>query len=512
MTSGLSLVSIDEYPSKLAFTEPERIASFLENVMKLEALQASNALLSEMTVLNRQPLDVRTRIRVLEQYQHSLTEISAELADAYNHTKIPLPTEAREHAAVAEALWLEIGYGYKRALTDLKKELLSSNSKALNTLVIYRVLQALKHEASVKYLIYTLPSDSFWSDLHKVYYHALQLNLEDAVPEINHSNAGSISLLYKQILLMYLSNPQRLNKANILKMTDMIDELAKFARFRGLGLVEDPKGLFIVQLDKNEAPVAYNKNTHKPNIETDILLITVEVARQIHHQLTLIQQNQSTQIDSDEATRLQRDEPILKHLIEYLGDTPKRHYSRVSKAHSVELIFGFNNVHILFRKKKRAKKATTCEWQVQNIGPTGYALKNTDPSQQAADIHIGEIIAIADKETNTWSIGQIAWAHVTTINSNIDQLEVGVQLISPAGESVSYQAENLSGKAILLPEIDALQAKQSVLFEQAVPATTGTIMNLSNEDLSKQVRLESSTRKTAHFQQCEYSLINGDLS
>jgi len=216
MPSRLSLVSIDDNPSQLALTNPERIESFLENVMKLEALPAGKALLSELTMLNRQPLDVHTRIRTLEQYQHQLNEVSTDLEDAYNHTKIPLPADAREYAAIAEALWLEAGYGYKRALTDLKQELIGSNSKSPNTLVIYRILQALKYESRVKYLIYTLPSDSFWSDLHKVYYHALQLNLEDAAPDTGHTQPVTISLLYKQILLMYLSNTQRLNKVEIL--------------------------------------------------------------------------------------------------------------------------------------------------------------------------------------------------------------------------------------------------------------------------------------------------------
>jgi cyclic-di-GMP-binding protein len=506
--SSLSVVAIDENATKFAITDLDKVKLFIQNLMQSDTRIASSQVLEELKTLNRQTMPVKVRVSLLERYLPFISELSIDLEDIYAQAKTPLAKPIKQEAAIAEALWLEMGYGYKRALFDLKSELINLNAKSQNALIIYRALHTLKQEARTKYLTYTMPTDSFWSDLHKVYYHALQLNLEnEAIPEVT---PNTISIEYAQILLMYLSNPQRLTKLQIQQLYPMIDELSTVASLRGLGLVDNPSGLFIVSLNKNNPPIPYNKNKHTPNIETDILLITIEVARQIHHQLSLIKSNGNS-VNSSTELMANADEFLLQHLINYLGITPIRNFSRLNTNQYAKLIFGFNNLHILFREIKRKKDISQTTWQVLNIGPTGYALTSNEIKKNT--IEIGELIAISDGENNNWAIGQIVWLHVRNFNTNQESVEVGIKLLGPSAQSFTYkQINGHLENVILVPEIAALNQPKSAITKPNSNLKAGqSALNLvENKPIS--INTEVPIIKTSYFEQFEYSLIDSDLS
>ena len=54
------------------------------------------------------------------------------------------------------------------------------------------------------------------------------------------------------------------------------------AELRPLGLVDNPVGVFLVALDGDKPPIPFAKNQDVPNEATDILLVTLNLARQIH--------------------------------------------------------------------------------------------------------------------------------------------------------------------------------------------------------------------------------------
>ena len=509
MSLSINLAPLELESLALAETRPQKVAEFTKSLVHMETFIASSRLLEELKILNRQKLDVDTRIQTLELYRKITHELGHDLEEVYGTATVPMPDEAKNYAALAEAIWLETGYGYKRALIDLKQKLINFQEEKQHSLVILRIIEALKYEALVNYLCYTQPSDALWSDLHKVYFHALQLGLEDTevTEHVIGVNSRTINLMYIQTLLMNLANPQRLSKANIRKMSHYVGSLAKFAELRGMGVIEKPMGVFLIELDSKKPPVPYLKNRNTPSVETDILLVTVEVARHIHQQLKYIQEAKAQTNEPVPTAALEvMDEELLKHLIKYFGVTTTRAFARLEKRQAAEVAIGLEAASILFRANKRAKEESRSYWEVINTSPDGYALKTT----QLEDIRIavGELVSIKESEHSPWVLGYVVWLITKT-----EQIEAGIKLLSPSAESVTVKsaASNITSNALLLPAIKALNQPISIITDTGY-LQVDTVAEIKENNKKSKLKIKHLIERSACFDRFEYNLILEDLS
>ncbi|OYY49247.1 MAG: hypothetical protein B7Y48_07020 [Methylophilales bacterium 28-44-11] len=507
LSINLAPIALDSVAS--AETRPPKVIEFTTHIGHLDTFLAGSRLLDELKLLNRQKIDADTRIQTLELYRKITLEIGHDLEEVYGNAAVPIPEEAKNHATLAEAIWLETGYGYKRALLDLKQKLINFQEDKQHSLVIFRIIEALKNEALVNYLCYTVPSDTLWSDLHKVYFHALQLGIEDA--EVNEHiwspNNKTIHLVYIQTLLMNLANPQRLSKANIRKMSHYVGSLAKFAELRGMGLIEKPMGVFLIELDSNKPPVPYLKNRNAPSVETDILLVTVEVARHIHQQLKFIQKSKTQSNEPLPATALEVvDEELLKHLIKYFGVTTTRTFARQEKKQAAELAIGLEAASILFRSNKRAKEEIRSYWEIMNTSPDGYALKTTHLTD--LKVEVGELVSIKESEYSPWVLGYVVW-----LITKVQHIEAGIKLIAPSAKSVSIKSPSntITYNALLLPSMKALNQPISILTECGYLQEDSAVEMKEGIKKSK-LKIKQLVERSACFDRFEYSLITDDLS
>lgn len=509
MTLSIHLAPLDPESIVAAETRPQKIIEFSKSISHLDTFHAASHLLEELKTLNRQKTEAGLRIQALELYRKITHELTHDLEEVYGNTPVPMPEEAKSHAALAEAIWLETGYGYKRALVDLKQKLINFQESKQHSLVILRIIEALKNEALVNYLTYQLPSDALWSDLHKVYFHALQLSLEDLdVPDYAHSlHSKTINQVYSQMLLMHLANPQRLSKSSIRKMSHYVGSLAKFAQLRGMGLIENPMGVFLVELDSKKPPVPYLKNKNTPNIETDILLVTIEVARHIHQQLKYIQDAKIKNSEPLPTAALEVvDEELLKHLIKYFGVSATRAFARHEKNQSAQLAIGLEAASILFRSTKRAKEEVRSHWEIINISPDGYAIRTTDLSN--LKIQVGELVSIKENEHSAWVIGYVVW-----LVTKSQLIEAGIKLLAPHAKSVTIKpaAQNETFNALLLPPIPALQQPVSLISDYGY-IQADTIVEMKDGNKKSKLKINQLAERTACFDRFEYSLIPEDLS
>lgn len=509
MSLSINLAPLELNAIALAETRPHKVIDFVQNLSQMETYLASSRLLDEIKNLNRQKIDVDSRIEILELYRKITQELRHDLEEVYGNATVPMPDEAKNYAALAEAIWLETGYGYKRALLDLKQKLINFQEHKQHSLVILRIIEALKQEAMVHYLCYTQPSKALWSDLHKIYFHALQLGLEDTEVVENSVSIHhrTINLMYIQTLLMNLANPQRLSKANIRKVSHFVAGLAKFAELRGMGHIAKPMGVFLIELDSQKPPVPYLKNRNTPSVETDLLLVTIEVARHIHQQLTYIQEYQANAHQALPSTALEvMDQELLKHLIKFYGVTSTRAFARLEIKQPAEVAIGLEAASILFRTNQRAKKDSHSYWEVINTSPDGYALK----TNQLDDIRIavGELVSIKESKQSAWVLGYVVW-----LITKSDQIDAGIKLLSPSAESVTVKSSttNISANALLLPTIHPLKQPGSIVCEIGY-LQPDSIVEIKESGKKSKLSVMQLIDRSACFDRYQYNLIHDDLS
>jgi cyclic-di-GMP-binding protein len=508
MSLSINLAPINTDSLASAETNASKVKAFSQSLSHQDTFQASSRLLEELKLLNRQKLDAATRISILELYRKITTELSNDLEEVFGNVPSPLNEESKNHAALAEALWLETGYGYKRALVDLKQKLINFKGNEQHSLVIQRAMEALKNEANINYLTYTSPSESLWADLHKLYFHALQLSLENIeVHEQTQQNNKTITLVYNQALLMNLANPQRLSKPFIRKLSHYIGSLAKYAQLRPMGYIENPTGIFLIELDSKKPPIPYLKNKNTPNVQTDILLVTVEVARHLHQQLKYIQEVHAENASQLPTSALEVvDEDLLRHLINNFGVSTSRFFPRTQKKQPAALAIGLEAANIQFRNTQRAQDHVISPWEIMNISPVGYALRTNETYNLA--VTVGDLVTIKENQSSAPALGHIVW-----LNNKAEYIEAGIKLLSPAAESVSIKpVDSLEFEnALLLPEVKALKQPASIIINKGKSAPSDVI-DIKMQIKTAKLLIKSLIERTPKFDRYEYGLIDVDLS
>lgn len=512
----LTVPALDDQPLIIAETRPQKIAQFISSLPATNSLEAARSLLDEMQILNRQKVAADTRVKALEIYRLAIIDITAILADQYSNTTLPLPPQVKDHVTAAEALWLELGYGYKLALTDQQNKLFSLGSNRSMALPLQRAIEALSRLAMVYYQTYFTPPPSLWSDLHQIYLYAVQQSLQEIEIELNSNSkkTTSITLTYKQALLMSLADPQHIAPGGMRLIADYITHHAQHTQLQDLAALENPAGIFLVRLNSDKPPIPYVKNDEETNGSSDILLITMDLVRLVHKHLQLLQAGNLPKNSGLPADTDPRYEDMLTYLIKHWGASPKRIYKRSRKTDSIELAIGFSAVHYFINDAKPYPQSSQpasaaksghgqhnlkpTRWQVLNISAGGMALRKL-PNVESG-IRVGELLGVKLPSASHWSVAVLRWAN----HDDKKQLTVGAQLVAPAAKPVAVRIPNQSqfSHALLLAENPKLKQAASLI---AVSGTYGPARVLEldeNGGISRvmAVRLIERTASFEHFQ------------
>jgi cyclic-di-GMP-binding protein len=513
MSLSIKLPHVDDNPILLAETRAYKINEFIQNLPFGDPIAAANDLVEELQILNSQKVAFANRLTALELYRPAAFQIYQDLLPHFSKASLPTSSNALSYADAATRLWQQISYGYKFALVELQGKILQLNNTKASAQVIQRAIHANKEIALISYLTYKAPSFALWAELHQLYYVGLQHNVEKLPVEetITANNVSTINTVYAQILLLALADPQHLANQDILRVDNYLSVVAKHAEFRPLGMVDSPLGVFLVALDGDKPPTPFLKNRDIPDGNTDMLLLTISLARVIHLHMKLLADGMLPNDGSlPESALTHHATDLLAYLMKHFGRTPQRVFSRTKKSDGVELSIGIGSTHQLIRDNSNTFTEPTnkngafkpSRWQILNVSAGGYALRKFNTSQ--ADAQVGDIVAMKDNSGNHWELAVLRWANINEQN----QLDVGLQLISPSATAVIAKSSEsaLESEALLLPELAPLKQAASIITTRGLFKTGDTIELNQNNEL-KRVQTTKLVERTAGFERYEYNLI-----
>jgi hypothetical protein len=512
MPISLKLPNLDNNPILLAETRAHKISEFIQKLPFGDPITAATDLIDELQIINTQKVAFANRYNALELYRPATVQIYQDLIPHFSNASLPLTKNEQAFADVAVKLWQELAFGYKFALVDLQNKILSLNSTKTAAQVVQRAIHALKEIALVHHLSYRTPPASLWAELHQLYFCALQQSAEKlaVTDQVAINNVSSVNLAYMQVLLMALADPQHLANADILKTDVYLSNIAEHAELRALGLIENPAGVFLIALDGDKPPTSFAKNQAVPDATTDILLITINLARQIHQHIKLLQEGVVPDDGYLPSYALESHyEDLLARLIKNFGKVQQRVFSRSKKSDGVELGIGLIAAHHLlhegngFAKSNNIDGATKpSRWQVLNISAGGCALRKFSSSQASA--HIGDVVAMKNSKNKTWELAVLRWANI----NDMSQLDVGLELISPNATAITAKIDNstMEGEALLLPELNGIKQAASIITARGF-CMPGANLMFNQGNKSSKIRIDKLIERTARFERFQYSLI-----
>lgn len=514
---SLSVPALESKPAIPAEVRPKQLQALIAGLPARQPDDAAKLILEELQDLNRQQVAPERRFQALEIYRRAILGIVGRMAERYCDQPLPLADAAITGAQTAHQLLTELAYGYKHALIAEQAKLFGLSSDKHIAVLIQRAMDTLSRRLLVDYHTYSATAAGCWSEMHQLYLYALQQSLQDI-----RIDEDSINLTYKRALLLALADTHHLPTTAMDQVVDYLQRFAQHAQLQPFGTPDNPAGIFLVHLNSDKPPTPLSKFRGGADLRTDILLITIEIARQVHQHLTRLQTEEPPQnLGLPQAATEQSYRDMLAHLLKQWGKAPKRQFNRIEKNEIINMCVGLPAMHY-FLSGKTASTAQapgdeislnfadspidgdsashkSARWMVVNESAGGLALSKFVNVQVA--LQVGELVGLKAPTGQHWSVAAMRWAST----NDETPLSVGAQMLAPHAEAVwvrtSQQGE--AQPALLLPELPALRQPATLVMacgSYQAAATLEIEHDDGKHDRVLQTRLVERTQSFERFQ------------
>ena len=230
---------------KLVDLQPDSVADWLERLPYTRLDECGQLLLDALQNLSRTPVAVGTRHKLLKLYLAALDRFFPALETQIVSTEVVSSAKVRQAARLGMALFDALFAGFKRTLVErLEKRSLLEREQPKVELLCLALLTARQHVKLALECYSELPPH-FWHDCHQLY----QLAVESGWQERRHAPAETIAVVYRQILLMGLTDGKHLadneivaTQALIYRLAPRVEliPLADLTKTQGFGYQVDP--------------------------------------------------------------------------------------------------------------------------------------------------------------------------------------------------------------------------------------------------------------------------------
>lgn len=510
MALRLSIPAGLDNPNPPAETRPKQLQDWLDSLPLTQLFDSARAVCDELARLNRTRLPAEDRLKLLEVYQPMLNRLEAEIAEDYNKAALPLPATSRQAVNLARELLIEEAYAYKLALLERTGKLKLFGARKQLAPLIEQVMRTLSNVLTLSYQSYLPMPAGVWHEMHELYRYASQQKLFE---EEDTSGASAVDVVYKQAVLLALTDPYRLPRAELSEVRRIANQLAPLVELR-FGPLPGAQQLFVIHPDTDKPPkVAMQPSPDNEPRGNEWVVGTVLLVHRLSAVVAELESGAERISVAD--TLYEPPKDLLDRLIQCWGAPPKRLFRRQAGQASVQVCIGINRICRLLTGSTQQGGALRDgsspgipilpeegmqEWEVINQSAGGFKLRG-EPTADSG-VNVGEVIAVQYRGMLGVSIGAIRWAQTFEDNS----VEFGVQMLAPRAESVSLEptfGSRGAQRALLLPEILALQQLAALIAMPGSFQQDREFMLAQTKDVST-IRAAELVEKTAFYELFRY--------
>lgn len=503
MALPLSVPGFSARDSAEVELQPQMVKKWLEELPLLNVADTSRKLFSALSVHNRVEFDGNLRLQLLELFRYPVNQISLELTRQYIGLPLPLSEKHKTIAEQNRQFQMEMAHGYKRIVLDAANGTGGPlKERAIQALAIQRAIRYLTGVLAASYRTYSPCPQDTWKEIHALHAHAEKLDVAQTEIEdpLNKAVAKcSVSHAYKQALLLGFSDPYHLPPRMTDRIHHYLDRWAPLAQLTDVTPAYNPTCQFLIDQESDRAGVVYAADTVPEKSPRRRLLNTVELARQVHAQLTLLKSGQMPPPEGLQENFFQESgQDLLKRLISAWGVNPQRSFRRSQRTgNQVDMAVGLDAINYWINGGKKFVVSSTfvgpvpqrmsvgpdenkplnqrlagrefSTWDVEDESAGGLSLSKS--GQIRLQVHVGDLlITRTPGEGNPWSVGVIRWVR----SAGSSNVEVGIQRLAPGADPVVIKTVTEDNKesdflpALLLPEIKPLKQPPTLITHRGV--------------------------------------------
>jgi cyclic-di-GMP-binding protein len=425
--------------------------AWLSTLADADTPAAARALIDRLVSLNRAPLQMRLRLRLLNMFSEHAAKLLPDLEQRIANAQPPVSGNTRQAAHLMEKLYKELGLGYSAIVLNAPRTWLSPGFKRQ---VHAPLVQAMDYQArrlALSECLYARNPRGVWQALHRLY----RIACEWEIAERGAANGLTAMHLYREALLLAFARPQQLGPGDFKRVEAYLRERGHLASLEKAQHFADGSGIFLIDIRGDTPGFPYAKRGNGNDAQDRLILDTTRLVAGVRNELQQLRQigDPVTQRNA-EAGRVD----LLQRLEEnWRGER----IPRGARSHfhpRAELWLGLGNIWRLMRESARTVPITAQgagEWLIVNESARGFALKHV--SGATPQLTVGEIVALRREGRGKLHVCVVRWI----ASNSPEHIEVGLQQLAPVVVPAWYQAPTDSGvgteSVLYLPTIPGPQ-------------------------------------------------------
>lgn len=423
--------------------------------------------LDAMHRFNNNQVPPAQRLKLLDMYREPFNDLLFSLTiPKLNQLIKHRETRLKLIIDIAEVL-SELATGYKIIVVETGKQNKNLKLNAVAQLAIYRAVEQLSFMALHAYKFYRKLPIRLFRELHQLYLLTLEADVADKEPFVNKHLKGdySVSQRYCQLLLTSISNPYGLGSGDILRVYNLMIQLAPAAK---LSLLTDKEqalaGHFYVNCLSDRTPTpamlpVADDNSRPPTLILDTKTILTKVA-------DLFEQADKHGPHHPAAENIK----LLRQIVPYLNTSYQRKQPRLPVEGNKEtfIAVGLELIHDALTQGEKLPidnhEWLSSTWDVLNKNSYGYLVEKRKVLH-AHDLIVGDFVGIFEQPESTGKLSaklaSVRWLRT----DDFEQTKMGLKFIDGEAIPVYFTLENSEEKqaAFLLPEINRINQPASLI-------------------------------------------------
>lgn len=497
-------------------TRPKHLKEWLDDLPLTNLSEVCSALGAEIDALNRQTVAMDTRLKLLELYRGAILKLLPSMEEQYIATRLPQPGKNRQMAEQARQLQAGLANGYKIILLDYQNATITLGKGKIVLTAAQRALSTLSRILMICYQTYAPAPSSVWFEIHQIYRFAAERDItNNHITDDDHES--SINQIYKQTLLLSLSNPYHLSPGEVAYVHKYLLSFGGLAHFQAFAQTNNTVGLYLVQTQSDNAPKPLPPELSHVDNQSEILLNTLELAHALVHHIDQLVAGESLKNLPLPMTNKRSDlRDLLKRLLQIWSAAPKRMFNRSDNISSTQVCVGLSAIHhflggnilddktdLTFVQPAKDPRYTSEKWLIINESAGGVALKGS--FEALPQIRPGDAIGLKADGASHWNVGAVRWVK----SGKADHLQIGTQLLAPNADPVRIKpsitnAADTFQAALLLPGVILLKQAETLIAPRGTYGSQRELLLEINGTETQSIRAIKLVEQTAGYERFEF--------
>lgn len=447
-------------------TRPIYIEEWLDSLPYIDFQKTSRLLLEATTLTNKESIKPEARLELARLYNRPyMYYLESQIKSGAQHTLQSMET-MQEQISVLKQIAVNLARACSLSIEEnLHRKTVWRQKKSPLPAMLMQ-MNYLSHALIFSYLEYAPAPENIWRELNGLYYHAENMGKQhtSVIPPGGDPNkdATTITNAYKCILLASIVDPYHLPFGAIWEIFILLRAWSERAQIKIYEQVNDPAGIYIIDLEEDAPPVACGKFDPTTVRESHRLISTAEPGSLAKKYLDQV--NSGKALDADIRLSAFYAKQILTQMSTAWNLPAVRYSPRVRSEGQIHVTTGMNAIYFYLNGKEEFVEPqlqeaehviadvgginefstgetggyTLDQWEILDQGPGGFAIcKKVKPK---VVLKVGDLVGITRDAGSGLALGAIRWLLV----SGDRNYKIGIQTIAAEIAPASIRAVSSS--------------------------------------------------------------------